>query len=881
MQSNRWFFFIFFICCICHNSVGQCVNADLELGSTVNWMGFTGNCCGISTPTPGIVPGRQTITTPGFDPTVLGCAQIPTVYPGGDFSVQLGNANVGAEAERITFDFTITPTSNLIIYRYAVVLEDPGHDEADQPRFEAQLRTADGQPIPCTFYQVVASAQIDGFQNCGGVVYKNWTTVGVDASAYMGQVVTLDLATGDCAAGGHFGYAYVEASCAPLEIDARFCQNSENLIAYLYAPEGFATYLWSTGETTPSITVVNSVEGDEYTCLVTSVTGCQALLTATLEPTTLDANYVVQTNCTGQTVLENTTVFQNSILDSIHWSSGDGFESDSLIFSHQFNTPGTYPIELWVQSDAGCVDSIQYEIEILESPIAEFIPTNACQSSMVTFMSTSQISTNDILNTMWYIEDNSLSGVSVQYTFNTPDTVAVQLNVEALNGCLDSVTHDIIIRPSPTALADVNTMCEGDILYLTNLSSGYNSETQFEWNIPDLSINSDLFEFQTTPVESGIYDFTLTATNVYSDVVCSDDFDSTFFVHGIPEFDIEGDFYLCEGELFSVVNTPIVFPIEDCISTWNFQGVPSTQNTFTYLSVDSGYYDLDLNVASSFGCESDTSLMIAVYPVPELTVLPGDFAQCVPFTQELSYNSSVFLGGILNQTWDLSNSSIGTVTNNYYSTEVPGSNIITLNILVGDTLQQCLASTQMNAVGWPLPVSVFTVTPPIVPEDMPIVDLVNQSIDVTNLSWFNENVFVSDLENLQIAFDYYLPAAYDICLEVENQYGCLDTSCKTVIVSEVIQIHVPNTFTPNGDGLNDEFFPVIKNPELIRDFDFKIFNRWGEEIFHSNEVSSRWIGNYRNDGEYFTPDGVYIWKIQFLDNDNSVKNFQGHVLLLR
>lgn len=857
------------------------MNADLELGSTVNWMGFTGNCCGISTPTPGIVPGRQTITTPGFDPTVLGCAQIPTVYPGGNFSVQLGNANVGAEAERITFDFSITPTSNLIIYRYAVVLEDPGHDASAQPRFEAQLRTADGQPIPCTFYQVVASAQIDGFQNCGGIVYKNWTTVGVDASAFMGQIVTLDLATGDCAAGGHFGYAYVEASCAPLEIDARFCLNSENLIANLYAPEGFATYLWSTGETTPSITVVNSVEGDEYTCLVTSVTGCQALLTATLEPTTLEANYVVQTNCTGQTLVENTSVFQNSELDSLHWSSGDGFQSDSLIFSHQFSEPGIYPVELWVQSDAGCVDSIQYEIEILESPVADFIPTNVCQSSAVNFLSTSQISTNDIINTIWDIEDNSLSGGSVQFTFNTPDTVAVQLNVEALNGCLDSVTHDIIIWPVPTALADANSMCEGDILYLTNLSSGYNSETQFEWNIPELSINSNQFELQTTPLESGIYDFTLTATNVYSDVVCSDVFDSTFFVHGIPEFDIEGDFYLCEGELFSVENTPVVFPVEGCISTWNFQGLPSAQNTFTYLSVDSGYYDLDLNVTSSFGCERDTSFTIAVYPIPDLTVLPGDFAQCVPFTQELSYTASDFWGDMLSQTWELSNSTIGDVTNSYYSTEVPGSNIITLNILVGDTLQQCLASSQINAVGWPLPVSVFTVTPPIVPEDMPIVDLVNQSIDVTNFSWFNQNVFISDLENLQLTFDYYLPAVYDICLEVENQYGCLDTSCKTVIVSEVIQIHVPNTFSPNGDGINDEFSPVIKNPELIRDFDFKIFNRWGEEIFHSNEVSSRWTGNYRNDGEYFTPDGVYIWKIQFSGNDNSVKNFQGHITLVR
>lgn len=880
MQNIRNFFFLFCVGFVFQNIHAQCVNADLELGSTVNWMGFTGNCCGISTPTPGIVAGRHTITTPGFDPMVFGCAQIPTVYPGGNFSVQLGNSNVGAEAERITFDFSITPTSNLIIYRYAVVLEDPGHDVSEQPRFEAQLRTSDGQPIPCTFYQVVASAQINGFQNCGGIVYKNWTTVGVDASAYMGQIVTLDLATGDCAAGGHFGYAYVEASCAPLEIDARFCLNSENLIAYLYAPEGFATYLWSTGETTPSITVVNSEEGDEYTCLVTSVTGCQALLTATLEPTTLAANYVIQTNCTGQTILENTSVFQNSILDSLHWSSGDGFQSDSLIFSHQFNAPGIYPIELWVQSDAGCVDSIQYQIEILESPVAEFIPTNICQSGIVDFLSESQISTNDIINTIWEIQGNNLSGISVDYTFSAPDTVAVQLNVEALNGCLDSVTHDIIIRPSPIALANVNTMCEGELLLLTNLSSNYNLGSQFEWNIPALSINSNLFELQTPILQSGIYDFSLTVSNVYSDIVCLDTFDSTFFVHGIPEFNVVGDFSLCEGELFTIESTPLVFPIEECNSTWTFQGQSVTQDTFTYLTVDSGYYDLDLNMITAFGCENDTSFDIAVYPIPDLTILPGDFAHCVPFSQELSYTSTDFWGALLNQTWVLSNSTIGEIVNGYYATEIPGSNIITLNLLVGDTIQQCPASSQINAVGWPNPVSAFTINPSVVPEDVPLVQLVNQSIEATDFLWFYENSFISDSENLQFILEYYQPGVYEICLEVENQFGCVDTSCKTVTVSQVIQVHVPNTFSPNQDGINDEFYPVIENGELIQDFDFKIFNRWGEEIFHSINIENRWIGNYMN-GEYFSPDGVYIWRIQFLGIDNAVKSFEGHITLVR
>jgi gliding motility-associated-like protein len=843
-------------------------------------MGYTGNCCGINTPNPGIVTGRHTITTPGFDPMVLGCAQIPTVYPGGNYSIQLGNSNGEAEAERITFDFTITPTSNLIIYRYAVFLQDPGHEVNEQPRFEAQLRTYDGQPIPCTFYQVAASAQIDGFQNCGDLVYKNWTTVGVDASAYMGQIVTLDLATGDCALGGHFGYAYVEASCAPLEIDARYCLNSENLVAYLSAPEGFASYLWSTGETTANITVANSTQGDQYTCLVTSVTGCQAMLNATLEPTTLDANYIVQLNCTDQTVIENSSVFQNSVLDSLHWSSGDGFQSNALIFNHEFDAPGIYPIELWVQSDAGCVDSVQYEIEILESPVAEFIPSNVCQGGTIDFLSTSQISTNDITNTFWDIENNSLSGASVQYTFNTHGTFAVQLNVEAFNGCTDSAIHDVIIRPTPTALVGANAICEGETLSLTNLSSNCNLGSQYEWNIPELSINSNLFELQTTVLQSGIYDLNLNVTNIYSDMICSDTFDSTFFVHGIPEFDVVGDFYICEDEFLSVQNDPLVFPWEGCTNFWNFQGQLSTQNPFSQMSADSGNYTLELNMVSDFGCERDTSFEVLVYPVPEILISPGDFAHCLPFSEEINYTSSEFWGNLLDQSWKLSNSSYGNLENGYYSSAAPGHNIITLNLLVGDALQQCLATNQINAVGWANPIAEFMASPNLIPEDAPLVQLTNQSVRATNFEWFNNNGFFSNSENPEIMLEYFQPATYEICLKVESQFGCLDSICHNVTVSKTFQINVPNAFSPNGDGLNDAFFPIFENSDLLSEFDFKIFNRWGVEIFHSTDINGRWIGNFRN-GDYISPDDTYTWKIQFLGVDNTLKKYEGHITLIR
>ena len=105
---------------------------------------------------------------PGTDPMVAGCGNLSIVPPGGNFSAMVGDfTGTGAQASRLQYNFSITPQSNMIIVQYAVVLEDPVHGVAAQPRFEAQLYDAAGNPLPCTFYQVAAANGVPGFQNCG------------------------------------------------------------------------------------------------------------------------------------------------------------------------------------------------------------------------------------------------------------------------------------------------------------------------------------------------------------------------------------------------------------------------------------------------------------------------------------------------------------------------------------------------------------------------------------------------------------------------------------------------------------------------------------------------------------------------------------------
>ena len=199
-------------------SQSSCTNSDFELGNFTGWTGELGSCCPISTTPSVIVSGRHTIMSgTATDPNT--CNNVPVVAPGGTYSARLGNANNGRQAEKLTYTIPVVDASNaLFIYKYAVVLQDPSHTAVDQPRFELKILNASGQVIDpvCGYYLVVADDNIPGFQNCGSVVYKNWTTVGIDLTPYIGQQISLVFATGDCDLGGHYGYAYLDAYCTCL-----------------------------------------------------------------------------------------------------------------------------------------------------------------------------------------------------------------------------------------------------------------------------------------------------------------------------------------------------------------------------------------------------------------------------------------------------------------------------------------------------------------------------------------------------------------------------------------------------------------------------------------------------------------------------------------
>jgi gliding motility-associated-like protein len=121
---------------------------------------------------------------------------------------------------------------------------------------------------------------------------------------------------------------------------------------------------------------------------------------------------------------------------------------------------------------------------------------------------------------------------------------------------------------------------------------------------------------------------------------------------------------------------------------------------------------------------------------------------------------------------------------------------------------------------------------------------------------------------------------FPVCLTATNIYGCTDSICENIVLQGVQLIYVPNAFTPDGDGRNDVFLPIVSGIDRS-DYVFRIFDRWGQKIFETEKTDEPWLGNINGGGHYVQND-VYVWQIITKDLiSGESKDYVGHVTIVR
>lgn len=194
--------------------------------------------------------------TTAIDPRTVGAngGGLLMVRPGDGVSVRLGNWDTGQGAEAITYTYDVDVDNSILLVNYAIVLEDPSsHDADEMPRFLIRILDENDQLIDptCGVIDLNPLTNKSSFQSVSGssssygdgVVYKDWTTLGLNLDAYVGRTIKISVATFDCTLSAHYGYAYFTMNCATARIKNTSCGADGDLAMTVKAPEGFL-YSW-------------------------------------------------------------------------------------------------------------------------------------------------------------------------------------------------------------------------------------------------------------------------------------------------------------------------------------------------------------------------------------------------------------------------------------------------------------------------------------------------------------------------------------------------------------------------------------------------------------------------------------------------------------
>ena len=292
-----------------------------------------------------------------------------SIPEGHDHSVRLGNWNYGGEAESISYEYIVdTASADIMLLRYAAVLENPGHDPQSQPRFQFTITDEYNNPLDTRCYAAdfVSSDQLDWnvyHYDTNTVLWKDWTAVGVDLEPLQGRRIYIKLTTYDCAETGHFGYAYFTLECDQKYIRSGACGivDSNNFTA----PEGFR-YRWynidSANVTLDTTREFFSNQTGVYRCRASfigdSSASCYFEKTAIVGNIFPFAEFDYQAidtiGCRVKLRFQNLsrvatdpsyTILSNMECDSYTWDFGDGTTSYSRHPAHIFN-PGYFNVRL-------------------------------------------------------------------------------------------------------------------------------------------------------------------------------------------------------------------------------------------------------------------------------------------------------------------------------------------------------------------------------------------------------------------------------------------------------------------------------------------------------------------------------------------------------
>lgn len=554
---------------------------------------------------------------------------------------------------------------------------------------------------------------------------------------------------------------------------------------------------------------------------------------------------------------------------TLAWDLGDGTVTAGAdkIISHTYEHHGAFVPQLVLIDSFNCKVAITNKDTLLVRDIQPAMRTSlqtGCDSALLSFTDSTQVWHDNIASYQWYFGDAKTSAeVNPSHYYYKGGNYTAKLVVTSEKGCKDSVStvlHIPVYRsPSPVIHAPDSVCFNSGIALAATDNRSDTVITSWQWQYGNGQSATGKEHKYVYPY-AGKYNVQVTATNAHG---CTGSSNQQVTVLSLPVVDAGPDTSICLGQTLQMQ------PGGADIYTWTPAGTIScTDCRGAVVSPAKGtrYY---LKGSSSFGCVSYDSLFVDVKQPTHLTRIASD-SICTGETVQL------LASGAETYHWlpatGLSNAQI--------ANPVASPSATTTYTLVGSDTKQCFADTQKVTITvYPIPV--FNITDSVLTVSVGYPDTLrtSNSADITTWRW----VPATGLSCATCPNPVVL-AKQDITYTAHayNEGGCTAKDQVTVhVLCNGINVFMPNTFSPNNDGMNDRFYPRGRGLYNIRAL--RIFNRWGQAVFEkvnfpANTESSGWDGIF---GGQPGQAGVYVYVMEIECDNGTVMTYKGNVALLR
>lgn len=611
---------------------------------------------------------------------------------------------------------------------------------------------------------------------------------------------------------------------------AAICQNQSSLLD----AGSFASYNWSTGASTQTISVTQS---GTYSVTVTNTTGCSATASfaVLVNPLPTPAITGINAFCSGDS--SQLTVSGN--YPSYLWSTGASSSAVTV------NAGGNYVVTV---TDAnGCTASASQSITVWNLP-----------SPVITGDDNICIGESSTLTTGNYASYQWSTGASTD-SITTTTAGNYVVTVTDMNGCVNtSAPFNIAVHQLPTAIVSGTTaICIGQS---TPLQIDITGTPPFRYGYTDGSTAFGPFTTSNSTVTIPVAPISATTytLNLITDLYCNGSFNGSaaITVNPLPQPVITGPSSICENETAML----------DAGTFAAYQWSTGENTAFINANTNGNY---TCTVTSADGCVNTANFYLTVNPLPVASFTNDSSLTCevprIHFT-----NTSVYpAGSVFNWNFGDAVSSEMNPVHQYDSTGVfPVTLIIT-------TPAGCVDSVTQNVVIiiHPLPLAQFDVSPDVAPLYNSTIKLINNSENAVTWHWDFGDGQKTDIGVSQ--YQYQSPGKYTITLKVTNIAGCESVTSREVIITPFF---IPNAFTPNGDGKNETFYDpgYAFDVKLVT---MRIWNRWGQMVFSTDNMSHVWDGKDASGND--APQGVYYYTLKVLQNSGHENDYAGSVTLVR